>query len=94
MRSTLSHFKLCEMFRNHDLDRRYNAIVWGQPQKEGIIEKPIARSFINRKKMAISEKGKMALTKWKIFGICDEILPSKWSLSYTFLELFYFGQMS
>ena len=68
-KTEVSHIKLCEMFSHHDLDRRYNAIVWGQPQNEGIIEKPIARSFINRKKMAVSEKGKMALTKWKILDI-------------------------
>ena len=68
-KTEISHIKLCEMFSHHDLDRRYNAIVWGQPQNEGIVEKPIARSFINRKKMAISEKGKIALTKWKILDI-------------------------
>lgn len=68
-KTELSHFKLCEMFNHHDLDRRYHAIVWGQPKNKGLVEKPIGRSFVNRKKMAISEKGKMALTKWKILDI-------------------------
>ena len=68
-KTEISHIKLCKMFSHHDLDRIYNAVVWGQPKNEGLIEKPIGRSFINRKKRAISEKGKMALTKWKILDI-------------------------
>ena len=36
-KTELCHVKLCEIFSNHDLDRRYNAIVWGQPATEGVI---------------------------------------------------------
>ena len=68
-KSELCHSKLCKIFSNHDLDRRYNAIVWGQPLTEGIINKPIGRSAINRKKMTISDQGKLAITKWKILDI-------------------------
>ncbi len=68
-KTEISHTELCKMFSHHDLDRRYNALVWGQPKDEGLIEKPIGRSSINRKKMAISKIGKMALTKWKILDI-------------------------
>ena len=68
-KTELCHTKLCEIFSNHDLDRRYNAIVWGQPEPEGIINKPIGRSNINRKKMTVSDKGKFAVTKWKILDI-------------------------
>ena len=64
-----AHVNLCKTFSNHDLDRRYNAIVWGQPSNIGIIEKPIGRSPYNRKKMAISLKGKMARTKWKVLDV-------------------------
>ena len=64
-----AHVGLCNIFSNHDIDRNYNAIVWGQPEDKGIIEKPIGRSPINRKKMAISPKGKLAITKWKILDI-------------------------
>ncbi len=64
-----AHVNLCETFRNHDLDRRYNAIIWGQPENIGIIEKPIGRSSFNRKKMAISTKGKMAVTRWKVLDV-------------------------
>ena len=68
-KTELCHSKLCEIFSNHDLDRRYNAIVWGQPATKGIIQKPIGRSTINRKKMSVSEKGKLAVTKWKILDV-------------------------
>ena len=68
-KTELCHTKLCEVFSNHDLDRRYNAIVWGQPPTEGIINKRIARSTINRKKMSISEQGKLAITQWKTLNV-------------------------
>ena len=68
-KTELCHIKLCKIFSNHDLDRRYNAIVWGQPSTKGIINKPIGRSAINRKKMTISNNGKLAITKWRILDI-------------------------
>ena len=68
-KTELAHSNLCKMFSNHDLDRRYCALVWGQPKSKGVIEKPIGRSSINRKKMAIVQKGKTAITRWKILDI-------------------------
>ena len=68
-KTELAHTNLCKIFFNHDLDRRYDAIVWGQPINRGIIEKPIGRSQLNRKKMSVVEKGKMAITKWKVLDI-------------------------
>ena len=68
-KTELAHIKLCEMFMTHDLDRRYNAVVWRQPKNEGYIQKPIGRSRFDRKKMAVSNKGKMAITKWKLLDI-------------------------
>jgi len=64
-----AHSNLSKIFFNHDLDRRYNAVVWGHPPNKGIIEKPIGRSPFNRKKMTIVQKGKMAITRWKILDI-------------------------
>ena len=68
-KTELSHARLCKTFSSHDLDRRYNAIVWRQPQNKGLIEKPIGRSTFDRKKMAVSNKGKMAITQWKVLDI-------------------------
>ncbi|MDC3116686.1 RluA family pseudouridine synthase [Alphaproteobacteria bacterium] len=64
-----AHVNLCKTFSNHDLDRRYNAIVWGQPSNIGLIEKPIGRSSLNRKKMSVSLGGKMASTKWQVIDV-------------------------
>ena len=33
-KTELSHARLCETFMAHDLDRRYNAVVWRQPQND------------------------------------------------------------
>ena len=68
-KTELSHARLCDTFMAHDLDRRYNALVWRQPESFGYIEKPIGRSNFDRKKMAISSKGKMAITKWKVLEV-------------------------
>jgi len=68
-KTELAHSNLSKIFFNHDLDRRYNAVVWGQPIDKGIIKKPIGRSQLNRKKMAVVDKGKMAVTKWKVLDI-------------------------
>ena len=68
-KTELAHTRLCKIFSNHDLDRRYNAVVWGQPDNGGRIEKPIGRSPFDRKKMAIVNNGKKAITKWKIIDI-------------------------
>ena len=68
-KTELSHSRLCEIFSAHDLDRRYNAVVWRQPQSQGVIDKPIGRSTFDRKKMAVSNKGKTAVTKWKTLDI-------------------------
>ena len=64
-----AHSNLSKTFSNHDLDRRSKAIVWGQPPDIGVIEKNIGRSSYNRKKMAISIRGKIAKTKWKVIDI-------------------------
>ena len=68
-KTEIAHTNLCKIFFNHDLDRRYNAVVWGQPINHGIIEKPIARSKLNRKKMSVIQNGKVAITKYKILEI-------------------------
>ena len=68
-KTELAHTKLSNIFFNHDLDRQYNAVVWGHPLHKGIIEKPIGRSSLNRKKMAIDLNGKKAITKWKILDV-------------------------
>ena len=54
------------MFHKREIIRVYNALTWNVPNKNGVIDLPIGRSPINRKKMAIVNSGKPAKTKWKL----------------------------
>ena len=60
-------WRLVKMFAAHDLDRRYRALVWGTNIKgEGIIDQPIGRASYDRKRQAITTKGRNAKTSWQI----------------------------
>ncbi|MDF7776241.1 RluA family pseudouridine synthase [Sphingomonas sp. AOB5] len=63
-----AHVHLAEQFKAHTIDRRYKAIVAGNPSAaEGRIEARLGRSSSNRKKMAIvgESQGKHAITHWR-----------------------------
>jgi 23S rRNA pseudouridine1911/1915/1917 synthase len=61
-----AHEGLAKQFAAHSIDRRYLAIVSGVPKTaSGTIDAPLARSPANRKKIAISTRGKRAVTHWK-----------------------------
>lgn len=61
---------LAKQFYYHTIERTYTALVWGDfLEKEGVINKNVARDSKDRKKMAVyldSEKGKNAVTHWKV----------------------------
>lgn len=58
-----AHANLTEMFKAHDLDRIYTAMVWGIPKlRNQTIDAPIGRAIRDRKKMAVNEKGREAIT--------------------------------
>ncbi|GGB34875.1 pseudouridine synthase [Sphingomonas metalli] len=62
-----THEGLAKQFAAHSIDRRYHAIVAGVPrQLEGSVDAPLARSPQNRKKMAIVQGGKRAVTHWRV----------------------------
>ena len=62
-----AHLALSEKLKEHDITRKYHAIVYGRvKESEGIIEKPIARSSKDRKKMAIVQDGRYAKTHYKV----------------------------
>lgn len=55
--------ELQRLFRQHEVERVYDAIVWGDfTAPRAVIELPIARSGVNRKKMVVREDGKPAKT--------------------------------
>ena len=63
-----AHAKLALQFKEHTIDRVYNAIVRGVVQHdEGVCEEPVGRAFLNRKKVVIRPSGgKDAITFFKV----------------------------
>ena len=58
-----AHEGLARQFHDHSIERRYKAIVSGKPAPPaGKVDAPLARSPQNRKKVAIVEGGKRAVT--------------------------------
>ena len=61
-----AHEGLARQFHDHDIDRRYQAIVSGRPAPPaGTVDAPLARSPSNRKKIAIVPGGKRAVTHYR-----------------------------
>jgi len=62
-----AHQFLSKQFADRSLSRTYQAIVWGVPvPSAGSIDAPIGRSTRDRKKMAVTAKGRAALTHYKV----------------------------
>ncbi|MFV0624624.1 RluA family pseudouridine synthase [Sphingomonas sp. ac-8] len=62
-----AHEGLARQFKAHSIDRRYSAIVSGRPTTGGgTVDAPLARSSTNRKKIAIVQGGKRAVTHWSL----------------------------
>jgi 23S rRNA pseudouridine1911/1915/1917 synthase len=67
----ITHRKLSELFFKHDIEREYNAVVWGKfRNKTGTIESRLARDKKDRKKVAVvnenEEGGKLAITFYEV----------------------------
>ena len=63
-----AHQYISDLLKTHSITRKYHAIVYGVIEEdEGIINAPIGRHPIDRKKMAINEKnGKTAITHYRV----------------------------
>ena len=64
-----AHEGLAAQFAKHSIHRLYFAVVAGLPKPpSGIVDAPLARSSVNRKKMAIVEagRGKRAVTHYRL----------------------------
>ena len=65
-KTAIAHAHLTSMFAAHDLDRRYQALVWGTKiNNYGTVNAPIGRSNFDRKKQAVTLKGRKAITHWR-----------------------------
>lgn len=66
-KSLQAHESLAKQFSEHSIARRYQAICWGEPDRQsGTIDEPLGRHPVDRKKFAIRENGKEAVTHWKL----------------------------
>lgn len=63
-----SHRDLAEQLKEHSIKRRYRAVVSGNlKEDQGVIDAPIGRHPVDRKKMAVNYKnGKEAVTHYKV----------------------------
>ncbi len=62
-----THQKLSRQFAEKTSEREYNAIAWGVfREKEGVIDAPLGRSKRDRKKVAVIDDGKHAVTEYEV----------------------------
>ena len=65
-----SQFNLAKQFYDHSIDRRYTAVVWGNPKEdEGTVDANIGRDPGDRLRFKVykdPEKGKRAVTHYKV----------------------------
>lgn len=70
-----AHLSLAKQISSHSFERIYEAVVCGRlKEAEGMIDKPIGRNPVDRKKMAVVKGGKYAVTHYKVIkqykGFC------------------------
>ena len=67
-----AHLALATQLEDHSLARVYECIVQGKLREdEGAIDAPIARHPVDRKKMAVVQGGKRAVTHYSVLGRYD-----------------------
>jgi len=66
-RTDVAHRYIAQQFSEHSIEREYEAIVWGSmPSNRGIVNAPLRRHASDRKKMAVVEGGKEAVTEYSV----------------------------
>lgn len=78
-KNDIAHNSIAAQLKEHSINRRYHAICYGVVKEdEGVIDKPIGRHPMERKKMAVNERnGKHAVTHYKVLKRFDK---------YTYIE--------
>lgn len=79
-RTAAAYQRLSRAFAAREVDKRYLAIVYGAPPKEGWIDAPIGRHALRRKEMAVRLDGRPARTGYRT-------LASKGGISLVELDL-------
>lgn len=63
-----AHNGLASQIKCHSFTRRYEAVVVGGMKENGIVDAPLARHKIDRKKMAVCENGREARTNYEVIA--------------------------
>lgn len=64
-KTAAAHSRLTDMFAAHDLDRRYQALVWGLPaMRADTVDAALARHPVDRKRQAVQPRGRHAITHY------------------------------
>ncbi|MBR3873740.1 MAG: RluA family pseudouridine synthase [Clostridia bacterium] len=62
-----AHISLSDQLRDRTMEKHYLAVVDGvMKEPSGLVDKPIARSKKDRKKMAVDPEGRDAFTEWTL----------------------------
>jgi 23S rRNA pseudouridine1911/1915/1917 synthase len=70
-----AHFKIAELFANHDIIRHYRALVWGKPTlNAGTVSTKINRNPRSPMKMMVSHSGRDAITNYKVIDSYENLL--------------------
>ena len=68
-----AHLGLAEQIKEHTVNRIYEALLHGKlKQESGTIDLPIGRNKNDRKKMAIIQEGKRAVTHFKVLELFSQ----------------------
>lgn len=67
-KNDMAHSSIAEQLKEHTITRRYYAVVHGtMKEDEGVVNAPIGRHPVDRKKMSINEKnGREAVTHYRV----------------------------
>ena len=65
-RTLRAHKRLVELLKSHDIRREYDAVVVGAMLAGGEVDAPIGRHRTQRTKMAVTDRGKSAMTHYRI----------------------------
>jgi len=60
-----AHRGLAAQLEERSVERRYTALVWGSPPEEGVVDAPLDRSPADRKRIAVVEGGRRAVTHFR-----------------------------
>ena len=67
-----AHERMSMLFKSRSVMKEYLALTWGAPKnRTGLIDLPIGRDSRNRLRMAVTPKGKRAITKYQVLWTCN-----------------------